>query len=91
MLTTRSSLASRTPRTPVESRPLKTRTSVVGKRIARPDAVTSITSSSVVAMRTPTSSTPSGSFMAILPFVRTLVKSDSALRRTSPSDVAKTA
>ena len=89
MDTTRSSPARRMPRTPVESRPLKIRTSVVGKRIARPMAVTSITSSFSSAMRTSTRLTPSGSFIAILPFDLTLVKSDSALRRTSPSEVAK--
>ncbi len=68
---------------------MNTRTSVVGKRIARPDAVTSITSSSSVQMRALTSSTPSGSFIAILPLRITLVKSESALRRTSPVEVAK--
>jgi hypothetical protein len=77
------------PRTPVESRPLKTRTSVVGKRIARPSAVTSITSSSPCRCARSRGSRPSGSFIAILPLRLTLVKSDSALRRTSPSEVAK--
>ena len=69
---------------------MKIRTSFVGKRIARPMAVISITSSVSSAMRTSTRLTPSGSFIAILPFARTLPKSDSALRRTSPVDVAKT-
>ncbi len=41
-------------------------------------------------MRAFTRLTPSGSFMAILPFDLTLVKSLSALRRTSPWEVAKT-
>ena len=77
------------PRTPVESRPLKMRTSVVGKRMARPERVVSITSSSSEAMRALISRTPSGSFMAILPLRMTLVKSSSALRLTSPSEVAK--
>ena len=76
------------PRTPVESRPLKTRTSVAGKRIARPRLVVSITSSSSEQMRALISRTPSGSFIAILPLRMTLVKSSSALRRTSPSEVA---
>ncbi len=87
--TTISFAASRMPRTPVESRPLKIRTSVVGKRIARPRAVTSITSSFSSQIRAFTRLTPSGSFIAILPFDFTLVKSDSAFRRTSPSEVAK--
>ncbi len=78
------------PRTPVESRPEKTRTSVVEKRIARPRAVTIITSSCSSQIETFTRLTPSGSFIAILPFRFTLVKSDSRLRRTSPSEVAKT-
>ena len=77
------------PRTPVEPRDWNTRTSVAAKRIARPLAVTSITSSPSVAMRTPIRLTPSGSFMAILPLRMMLVKSDSALRRTSPPSVAK--
>ena len=87
--TTRSSPFKRIPRTPVDLRPLKTRTSVVEKRIARPELVKSMMSSSSPAMRTLTNSTPSGRSMAILPFDRTLVKSDNALRRTSPADVAK--
>ena len=78
------------PRTPVDLRPLKTRTSVVGKRIARPARVTSMTSSSSAQMRAFTSSIPSGRSMAILPLRLTLVKSLSALRRTSPAVVAKT-
>ena len=74
----------------MDERPENTRTSVVGKRIARPCRVTSITSSSSDAMRAFTSATPSGSCIAILPPRRTLVKSDSALRRTSPAVVANT-
>ena len=88
--TTASPSARRMPRTPVESRPLKTRTSVAGKRMARPSRVVSITSSSSDAMQALISRVPSGSFIAILPLRMTLVKSSSALRRTSPSEVAKT-
>ena len=39
-------------------------------------------------MRALISRMPSGSFIAILPLRMTLVKSSSALRRTSPSEVA---
>ena len=67
---------------------MKTRTSVARKRIARPALVVSITSSPSEQMRALISRTPSGSFIAILPLVLTLVKSSSALRRTSPSEVA---
>jgi hypothetical protein len=41
-------------------------------------------------MRAFTRLTPSGSFIAILPLRITFTKSDSALRRTSPSEVANT-
>ena len=78
------------PRTPVEAREFITRRSVDEKRIARPVFVTSITSSSSLHIRALTNSTPSGSFMAILPFERTLVKSESRLRLTSPCVVANT-
>ncbi len=86
--TTSSPPASRMPRTPVESRPLKMRTSVTRKRIALPRRVVSMTSSSSEQIRALISRTLSGSFMAILPLRMTLVKSSSALRRTSPSEVA---
>jgi hypothetical protein len=42
------------PRTPVESRPLNTRTSVTGKRMHCPPAVVSSTSSSAEQISTPT-------------------------------------
>ena len=57
--------------------------------MARPFRVVSITSSSSDAMRALIRRVPSGSFMAILPLRMTLVKSSSAFRRTSPSEVAK--
>ena len=50
--------------------------------------VVSITSSPSEQMRASISRMPSGSFIAILPLRMTLVKSSSALRRTSPSEVA---
>ena len=78
----------RTPRTPVESRPLNTRTSSALKRIARPRAVVSSTSSSAVHRPTPTIRSSPSSFMAILPARFTVAKSDSLLRRTSPAWVA---
>ena len=64
------------------------RTSVVGKRIALPIRVVSITSSPSEQIRASISRVPSGSFIAILPLRMTLVKSSSALLRTSPSEVA---
>jgi hypothetical protein len=76
------------PRTPVEPRPLKIRTSPTGKRIARPPRVVSMTSSASEQIRALISRMPSGSRIAILPLRMTLVKSSSALRRTSPSEVA---
>ena len=91
METTLSPSASLIPLTPVEARDWKTRTSVVGKRIALPVAVTSITSSDSEQMRALTSVASSSSpsnFIAILPLRMTLVKSDSAFRRTPPLDVA---
>ena len=52
-------------------------------------SVTSITSSFSVQMRALTSVVPSlGIFIAILPFDITFTKSDSALRRTVPIEVA---
>ena len=88
--TTLSAPCSLIPRTPVDPRLLKTLISVVGKRIARPPEVTSITSSFSSAIAAFTSVTPSGNFIAILPLRMTLVKSDRSFCRTSPSDVANT-
>ena len=93
METTLSSPFSLIPRTPTEARLLKTRTSVAGKRIARPELVTSMTSSSFDAMRaliSVVSAWSSSNFMAILPLRMTLVKSDSLFLRTVPADVANT-
>ena len=86
-----SSPSSLMPRTPTESRPAKTRTSVTGKRIALPAAVASRMSSFSLQTCTPISRVPSSSFMAILPLALTLVKSDRRLRRTVPAEVTKTA
>ncbi len=61
---------------------------MTGNRIALPSRVVSITSSSSEQVRASIRRTPSGSFIAILPLRMTLVKSSSALRRTSPSEVA---
>ena len=55
------------PRTPVELRPLNTRTSATGKRMHWPLAVVSRTSSRSVQICTSTIASPSSSFMAILP------------------------
>ena len=88
--TTLSSGASLIPLTPVESLPLNTLTSVVGKRIALPRDVVSKKSSYSVAIRTLTIETPSGNFIAILPFDFTLVKSDNAFLLTPPASVANT-
>ena len=93
METTLSSPCSLIPRTPVELRELNTRTSVAGKRIARPESVTNMTSSSFDAMRALikiVSSCSPSNFIAILPLRITFVKSDNLLRRTVPADVAKT-
>ena len=76
------------PRTPVEVRPVKTRTSATGKRMPGRCAAASSTSSSSVQVCTPISRSPSSSFMAILPLAITLTKSESSLRRTSPGAVA---
>ena len=70
------------PRTPVEVRPLKTRTSSTGKRMQRPPRAASSTSSATVQVETPMSRSPSSSFMAILPLTFTSTKSESLLRRT---------
>ena len=78
------------PLTPVDFRPLNTRTAVVEKRIALPESVKSITSSSSPAMRAFTNSVPSFKSMAIFPLDRTLVKSERAFLRISPAEVAKT-
>ena len=72
------------PRTPVESRPLKTRTSPTSKRIARPPEVVSSTSSLAEQVATSTMPSPSSSFMAILPLRLISTKSASELRRTVP-------
>ena len=93
MDTTVSFAPSLMPRTPTDARLLNTRTSVAGKRMARPELVISITSSSLDAMRALIRVVPSCSpsnFIAILPLRMTLVKSDSLLRRTVPAEVAKT-
>ena len=76
------------PRTPVESRPLKTRTSGTGKRMHWPFAVVSSTSSASEQICTSTMCSPSSSFMAILPLRLTWTKSESLLRRTCPQAVA---
>ncbi|MNT05932.1 hypothetical protein D3C72_1405780 [compost metagenome] len=85
---TSSSPCRRMPRTPVESRPLNTRTSSALNRMARPSRVVSRMSSSALQMATPTMRSPSSSFMAILPARFTVAKSLSLLRRTSPDLVA---
>ena len=76
------------PRTPADSRPLNTRTSVTGKRMAWPSAVVSSTSLFSSQTATPMMRSPSSSFMAILPFCLTSMKSESLLRRTVPPLVA---
>ena len=76
------------PRTPMESRPLKTRTSGTAKRMHWPLAVVSSTSSRSVQICTSTMASPSSSFMAILPPRLTWMKSDNLLRRTVPREVA---
>ena len=75
------------PRTPVESRPANTRTSLAWKRIARPSAVVSRISFSALHRPTPTMLSPSSSFMAILPLRLICTKSLSLLRRTPPERV----
>ena len=87
---TRSSSASEMPRTPMESRPLNTRTSVTGKRMHWPFAVVINTSSCSVQVSTDTMPSPSSSFMAILPLRFTCTKSESLLRRIVPLVVANT-
>src|SRR5271156_3476800 len=77
-----STSASRTPRTPVDSRPAKTRTSSTGKRMQRPSEEVKSTSLAVVHRPTPMMESPSSSFMAILPARFTCTKSESLLRRT---------
>ena len=81
-------LASAMPRTPIEVRPVKTRTSVTGKRMHWPPAAVSSTSSRSVQICTSTIASPSPSFMAMMPERRTSTKSDSLLRRTVPPVVA---
>ena len=91
--TTASLPVSLMPRTPTEARLLNTRTSVAEKRIARPELVVSMTSSSFEAMRaliSVVSACSSSNFIAILPLRITLVKSDSLFRRTVPAEVANT-
>ena len=85
---TRSPDARLMPRTPVESRPLKTRTSGTGKRMHWPSAVVSTTSSFSEQVATSTMRSPSSSFIAILPLRFTWMKSLSLLRRTPPLSVA---
>ncbi len=85
---TRSSSPSRTPRTPVDSRPANTRTSPTAKRTQRPRLVVSSTSWASVQRLTPTMWSSGSSFMAILPLRLIRAKSDSLLRRTSPDWVA---
>ena len=84
---TRSLSFKRMPRTPVELRPAKTRTSVTEKRMHLPLAAASSTSSSSPQGCTPINSPLSSSFMAILPLAIMLVKSDNALRLTVPCEV----
>ena len=76
------------PRTPIEVRPVNTRTSVTGKRMHWPPAAVSSTSSRSVQICTSTIASPSSSFMAMMPERRTSTKSDSLLRRTVPPVVA---
>ncbi len=80
--------ASAMPRTPIESRPLNTRTSSTAKRMHWPRAVVSSTSSLSEQICTSTMPSPSSSFMAILPARLTWAKSESLLRRTVPRVVA---
>src|SRR6478752_2296324 len=80
--------ASVIPRTPMEVRLWKTRTSVTGKRMHWPPAEVSRTSSRSVQIATFTMPSPSSSFMAIMPERRTSTKSESLLRRTVPRVVA---
>ncbi len=77
------------PRTPVELRPWKTRTSVSLKRMHLAAAVASNTSSASSQVATPISRSSPSSFMAILPLALTWTKSDKRLRRTWPLAVAK--
>ncbi len=76
------------PRTPIESRPLNTRTSVTAKRMHWPFCVVSSVSSLSRQICTSTMASPSSSFIAILPARFTWVKSRSLLRRTVPRVVA---
>ena len=76
------------PRTPMESLPLKTRTSPTGKRMHCPSALVSSTSSFSVQICTSTIASPSSSFIAIFPVRLTWRKSDSLFRRTVPRVVA---
>ena len=78
----------RMPRTPVELRPAKTRTSGTAKRIHWPSAVVSRISSFSEQIFTDTMPSSSSSFIAILPLRFTRVKSDNLLRRTVPVFVA---
>ncbi len=76
------------PRTPVEARLAKTRTSSTGKRIALPLLAASRMSLASVQTATPIRRSPSRSFIAILPLAFTSTKSESSLRRASPLEVA---
>ena len=80
--------ASAMPRTPIESRPLNTRTSSTAKRMHWPRAVVSSTSSLSEQICTSTMRSPSSSRMASLPARLTWAKSESLLRRTVPRVVA---
>ena len=82
-------MASFIPLTPVESLPLKTLTSDTANLIAFPFEEFNNTSSLSEHILTPIRFVFSGSFIAIFPFDCTFVKSESALRRTLPVDVAK--
>src|SRR5258708_3264551 len=72
------------PRTPIEVRPVKTRTSVTGKRMHWPPAAVSSTSSCSVQIWTSTIASSSSSFIAMMPERRTSTKSDRLLRPTLP-------
>ena len=87
--TTLSSPRSFIPLTPVDFLPLKTLTAVVENRIALPLSVTSITSSSSLAILALTNLVSSGKSIAIFPFDLTFVKSDRAFLLTSPDEVEK--
>jgi hypothetical protein len=85
---TSSSPASLMPRTPVEVRPAKTRTSGTAKRMHLPSRVASSTSCSSVQVLTSRSAARLLQLHRDQPLERILAKSDSRLRRTVPPDVA---